>query len=66
MYKYEFIIYWDNQDGVYIADVPKLPGCSAHGKTFNTVLDNAKEAIRLRIDTARNLEIQCRRLRDIV
>jgi predicted RNase H-like HicB family nuclease len=47
MYKYEIIIYWDNQDGVYIADVPELPGCSAHGKTYNAALDNAKEAIRL-------------------
>ncbi len=53
MYKYEIIIYWDNQDGVYIADVPELPGCSAHGKTYNAALDNAKKAIRLWIDTAK-------------
>ncbi len=52
MYKYEIIIYWDNQDRVYIADVPELPGCSAHGNTYDEALDNAKEAIQLWIDTA--------------
>jgi predicted RNase H-like HicB family nuclease len=53
MYKYEIIIYWDNQDRVYIADVPELPGCSAHGNTYDAALKNAKEAIQLWIDTAK-------------
>jgi len=53
MYKYEIIIYWDNQDRVFIADVPELPGCSAHGNTYDDALDNAKEAIQLWIDTAK-------------
>lgn len=52
MYKYEIIIYWDNQDRVYIAEVPELPGCSAHGKTYDKALEKAKEAIQLWIDTA--------------
>ena len=42
MYKYEIIIYWDNQDRIYIADVPELPGCSAHGNTYDKALNNAK------------------------
>lgn len=53
MYKYEIIIYWDTQDSIYIADVPELPGCSAHGKTYNAALSNAQKAIQLWIDTAR-------------
>ena len=53
MYKYEIIIYWDNQDRAYIADVPELPGCSAHGNTYDVALKNAKEAIQLWIDTAK-------------
>jgi len=52
MYKYEIIIYWDEQDRVYIADVPELLGCSAHGKTYDAALEKAKEAIQLWIDTA--------------
>jgi predicted RNase H-like HicB family nuclease len=53
MYKYEIIIYWDDQDRIYIADVPELPGCSAHGNTYDEALNNAKEAIQLWIDTAK-------------
>lgn len=53
MYKYEIIIYWDNQDHVYIAEVPELPGCCAHGSSYDEALRNAKEAIQLWIDTAK-------------
>lgn len=53
MYKYEIIIYWDGQDRVYIAEAPELPGCSAHGKTYDEALGKAKEAIQLWIDTAK-------------
>lgn len=52
MYKYEIIIYWSNEDDAYIAEVPELPGCSAHGKTQEEALKNTKEAIQLWIDTA--------------
>lgn len=52
MFKYEIIIYWDKQDNIYIADVPELPGCSAHGSSYNEALSNTEEAIKLWIDTA--------------
>lgn len=53
MYKYEIIIYWSEEDKVYIADVPELAGCSAHGQTYDEALVSAKEAIQLWIDTAK-------------
>ena len=53
MHKYEIIIYWDAQDKVYIAEVPELPGCNAHGNTYDDALKNAKEAIQLWIETAK-------------
>jgi predicted RNase H-like HicB family nuclease len=53
MDKYEIIIYWSEEDNVFIAEVPELPGCMAHGDTQELSLANAKEAIRLWIDTAR-------------
>ena len=53
MYKYEIIIYWDNLDRIYIADVPELPGCLAHGNTYDEALKNAKQAIQLWVDTAK-------------
>ena len=53
MYKYEIIIYWSNEDQVFIADVPELPGCQAHGSSPQEALAQAQEAIQLWIDTAR-------------
>lgn len=53
MYKYEIIIYWSKADAAFIAEVPELPGCMAHGDTPEDALKNAKEAIQLWIDTAK-------------
>ena len=53
MDKYEIILYWNEEDKVFIAEVPELPGCMAHGNTQEAALANAKEAIRLWLDTAR-------------
>ena len=51
--KYEIILFWSDEDNVFIADVPELPGCMAHGDTPEEALKEVKEAIQLWIDTAR-------------
>jgi predicted RNase H-like HicB family nuclease len=33
MNKYEIILWWEEADSCYIAEVPELPGCMAHGDT---------------------------------
>lgn len=53
MYKYETIIYWSADDGIFAAEVPELPGCMAHGSTQEDALASAQEAVRLWIETAR-------------
>lgn len=53
MYKYEIIIYWSDDDRAFVAEVPELPGCMAHGKTQEIALVNAKDAIQLWINTAK-------------
>jgi predicted RNase H-like HicB family nuclease len=53
MDKYEIILYWSEEDKVFIAVVPELPGCIAHGDTQEAAFANAKEAVRLWLDTAR-------------
>ena len=53
MPKYEIIIFWSQVDQVFVADVPELPGCMAHGDTHEAALREAKEAMQLWIDTAR-------------
>jgi predicted RNase H-like HicB family nuclease len=55
MYKYEIIIYWSDEDLIFIAELPELPGCMAHGDSQESALSNAQEAIQLWIDTAKDL-----------
>jgi predicted RNase H-like HicB family nuclease len=52
MHKYETIIYWSENDQAFIADVPELPGCMAHGASPDEALANAQEAMQLWLDTA--------------
>ncbi len=51
--RYEIIIYWSNEDAVFIAEVPELPGCMAHGNTQEEALKNIRDAIYLWINTAK-------------
>ncbi len=53
MQRYEIIIYWSNEDEIFVAEVPELPGCMAHGDTEESALQNVKEAMQLWVDTAR-------------
>ena len=42
--KYRVLIEPD-EDGVYVAEVPSLPGCISQGRTRAEALENIKEAI---------------------
>lgn len=53
MNKYEVIIYWSEEDKAFVAEVPELAGCAAHGATQEAALTKALEAIQLWLDTAR-------------
>ena len=55
MSKYEVIIYWSDEDQAFVAEVPELPGCAAHGSTQEAALASAQEAIGLWIETAKEL-----------
>ena len=53
MNRYEIIIYWSEEDGAFVAEVPELPGCAAHGESQAEALANAQDAIALWIETAK-------------
>jgi len=42
--KYRVLVEPD-EDGVYVAEVPALPGCISQGRTRAEALENVKEAI---------------------
>jgi predicted RNase H-like HicB family nuclease len=53
--KYRVMIEQD-EDGVFVAEVPSLPGCISQGQTRAQALENIKEAISLYLESlaARN------------
>ena len=54
--KYEIIIYWSDEDQAFIADVPELPGCMAHGNTYESALSNITSAMDLWLDTTKKFD----------
>ena len=50
--KYEVIVYWDKADAIFVAEIPELAGCMAHGATKAEALNNAEDAAALWIQTA--------------
>ena len=57
MHKYEIILCWSNEDQAFIAEVPQLPGCMAHGGSQEAALKNINDAMQLWIDTAREFGV---------
>ncbi|WP_419858599.1 type II toxin-antitoxin system HicB family antitoxin [Candidatus Palauibacter irciniicola] len=55
MYKYEIILYWNNEDQAFVAEAPELPGRMAHGDDHESALRNIKDAMQFWIDRAREL-----------
>ncbi len=53
MDKYEIIIFWSNEDESFVADVPELAGCMAHGDSYESSLANARDAVDHWIETAK-------------
>jgi predicted RNase H-like HicB family nuclease len=48
--KYRVLIEQD-EDGVFVAEVPSLPGCITQGETREQAVENIKEAIALYLES---------------
>ena len=46
------VIVEQDEDGVFVASVPSLPGCHTQGKTYEEVMKRVKEAIELCLEVA--------------
>ena len=42
-----------DEDGVFVASVPSLPGCYTQGKTYEEAIKNVREAIGLCLEVAK-------------
>ena len=52
MDRYKRIIYWSDDDGKFIAEVPELSGCMADGNTLEEALQNSGVIVSEWIETA--------------
>lgn len=49
---YHINLFWSSEDDCWIADVPDLKPCSAHGDTPDEAIANIQNAIALWLETA--------------
>ncbi len=54
---YQVNIAFDPRDKLYVARVPELENCHSHGATPEEALSNAKQAIELWLETAKERDI---------
>jgi predicted RNase H-like HicB family nuclease len=53
---HEVVIFWSDEDDAFIASVPSLPGCVAHGSTRADALRNVEEAEALWLEAAADMD----------
>jgi predicted RNase H-like HicB family nuclease len=54
----EVIVYRDEEDGGWVAEVPSLPGCISQGETREEALRNARDAIETWIEGANGVGME--------
>ena len=54
---YHINVFWSEDDGLWIADVPDLKYCSSHGDTPEEAIANIQDAIKGWIATAHDTGI---------
>jgi predicted RNase H-like HicB family nuclease len=53
--KYEMVVFWSDEDGAYVVEVPELPGCMADGNSYEDAIDNTLLVIREWMETAKEI-----------
>ena len=55
MHHYSMVIQWDEDDKIFVVDVPELPGCMTHGQTYEEAVKQGQDAIESWLDVAKEL-----------
>ncbi len=58
MSKYSVFMYYDEEDQIYVASVPELQGCMAHGETREEALKEIEIAENLWLKSAKDMNIE--------
>lgn len=53
--RYEISIVWSDEDGCFVAEVPDLPGCMAHGSSYQEAAANTESAMHAWLAVAAEL-----------
>ena len=61
---YDFKTIIQEEDGVFVASVPAVPGCHAQGTTYEEARKNIKEALELCLEEARSNKWYAQRMYD--
>jgi antitoxin HicB len=52
-FRYRIVVEWSDEDQAFLARVPALPGCIAHGETAEKATHEAERAAELMLDVLR-------------
>lgn len=55
MNRCQILLRWSDEDSAFIAEVPELPGCMAHGESQDEALHHAQEAIAAWVEVAQEI-----------
>lgn len=55
MHKYQITLYWSDEEDLFVADIPELLGCMAHGDTHEEALAEAQAAIGYWLEAAERI-----------
>jgi len=48
---------YEDEDGIWIAEIPAIPGCASDGKTRDEALANVRDAAELCIAVRKDLDL---------
>jgi predicted RNase H-like HicB family nuclease len=51
--RYSIVVFWSDEDGIWIADAPDLKSCSAHGQSPEQAVAELQVAMELWLEVAR-------------
>ena len=57
MPEYSVLIQYDNRDKIYVASIPELQGCMAHGNTQEEAIAEVKIALELWLEEAKESKV---------